>query len=81
MQFIPSTWRRWSRDGDLDGTADIHNIYDAAAGAASYLCSSGTMTTTPGQRARLLAYNRSGAYVDRVIELADGYRALELPHR
>ncbi len=45
MQFIPSTWRRWERDGNGDGVADPNNVYDAAATAAHYLCASGPMQT------------------------------------
>lgn len=37
MQFIPSTWERWESDGNDDGTADPHNIYDAAYAAGRYL--------------------------------------------
>src|SRR5690606_1890767 len=35
MQFIPGTWGRWAKDGNADGKADPHNLYDAAAAAAA----------------------------------------------
>ena len=38
MQFIPTTWQRFARDGDGNGAADPHNLYDAALSAAEYLC-------------------------------------------
>ena len=33
MQFIPSTWASWGRDGNGDGTLDPENIFDAALAA------------------------------------------------
>ena len=54
MQFIPSTWARWGRDGDGDGTADPFTIYDATAGAAAYLCAGRTDLTDEAQPARRL---------------------------
>ena len=30
MQFIPTTWARWARDGNGDGRADPQNVNDAA---------------------------------------------------
>lgn len=76
MQFIPTTWARWSRDGDGDGTADPHNLYDAAASAAAYLCAAADFQSMDGTRRALLAYNRSDEYVDAVLVARDGYRAL-----
>ena len=34
MQFIPSTWRKWSTDGNGDGLGDPQNLDDAAMAAA-----------------------------------------------
>jgi hypothetical protein len=42
MQFIASTWRRVQVDGNGDGRGDPDNIYDAALGAAVYLCAGET---------------------------------------
>lgn len=78
MQFIPSTWRAYGMDGNDDGIADPHNIYDAALAAAAYLCvSGGPMATEDDWRRGLLAYNHSSAYVDDVLEAAYSYRLLE----
>lgn len=77
MQFIPSTWARWARDGDEDDVADPHDIYDAALTAAAYLCASGPGLDGPGGRDRaLFSYNHSRAYVAKVASFADDYRSL-----
>ena len=79
MQFIPSTWARWDRDGDGDGKADPHDLYDAAASAAAYLCASGPGLDTDAGRGRaVLSYNHSQAYVAKVTAFADDYRSLGL---
>lgn len=81
MQFLPGTWGALGRDGNGDGTADPHNLYDAAAAAAGLLCLAGPDLTTAGaQRAALLRYNRSVPYGSKVLAEGGGYRdALELP--
>jgi membrane-bound lytic murein transglycosylase B len=81
MQFIPGTWARWAVDGNADGQADPHNIYDAAGAAARYLCfSRGDLVTEPAIRNALLAYNRSVPYGTKVLAEGGRYRdALELP--
>ena len=38
MQFIPSTWAHWGKDGNGDGRADPGNIGDSALAAGHYLC-------------------------------------------
>lgn len=76
MQFLPGTWRVVGTDLTGDGTADPHNIFDAAASAATYLCRSGPNLADPGRlRAAVLTYNRSQAYADIVLERAGGYAA------
>jgi membrane-bound lytic murein transglycosylase B len=76
MQFLPGTWRVVGTDLTGDGTADPHNIYDAAASAATYLCRSGPNLSDPARlRAAVLTYNRSQTYADIVLERADGYAA------
>lgn len=69
LQLLPSSWRAYGQDGDGDGTADPQNVYDAALAAAAHLC-----RTAPGDyddiaalSAALYAYNRSSAYVERVL--------------
>lgn len=82
MQFIPGTWARWGRDGNGDDVADPHNLYDAAASAAVYLCvaARGSLLDEASQRAGLLAYNRSVPYGNLVLATGGSYRdTLALP--
>ncbi|MEU0316059.1 lytic murein transglycosylase [Nocardioides sp. NPDC006273] len=75
MQFIPSTWSEVGVDADSDGRRDPQDVDDAALAAAVYLCSgSADLSTAAGQRTAVLRYNRSGAYVSAVLQIADGYR-------
>ena len=72
--------RTVGRDGNGDGRADPDNIYDAALGAAVYLCRSGDLSAEPALRGAYLTYNRSLVYVDTVIGFATAYRdAVALP--
>lgn len=74
LQFLPSSWRIWATDGDGDGTADPHDLDDAAAAAARYLCASGAdLTTGEGWAAAVLTYNHSQEYVDAVHDAASTY--------
>ncbi|MGW5050231.1 lytic transglycosylase domain-containing protein [Actinokineospora sp. NPDC004072] len=74
MQFIPSTWARWSADADLDGVGDPHQIDDAALAAARYLCAGGRDLRTPeGWWAGVLSYNNSVEYGQKVFGLAERY--------
>jgi len=74
MQFIPGTWAWIGVDGDGDGRADPHDIDDAAAGAARYLCLSGQdLSDRALLRAAILRYNASGTYADAVLAWADAY--------
>jgi hypothetical protein len=74
MQFIPSTWRAFSADGDADGIADPFDINDAALAAAHYLCrAGGDLATQAGQVRAVLAYNHSSSYVADVLALAAAY--------
>ena len=70
FQFIPSSWAIFGIDADRDGTASPHDIVDAAHAAVNHLCPTGTLDDI---RAALFAYNRSTAYVDKVLEWADHY--------
>lgn len=80
MQFLPGTWGRLGRDGNGDGEADPHNLYDAAAAAAVLLCLGGDALDEGAQRAALLRYNRSVPYGSKVLAEGRGYRdSLELP--
>ncbi|WP_295389508.1 lytic murein transglycosylase [uncultured Thiodictyon sp.] len=55
LQFMPSTYRRYARDGDGDGRADIWNSTpDALESAAIYLAASGWQRDQPwGREVRL----------------------------
>jgi hypothetical protein len=79
MQFIPSTWRRFARDGNGDGVSDPQNMYDATAAAAAYLCHGRRVDSEAGLRAGYFSYNHSLAYVDTVLGHAYGYREVRIP--
>lgn len=80
MQFIPSTWRAFARDGNGDGFLDPHNIYDAVMTAAAYLCAAGSpMATESDWQRGIFAYNHSRAYVQEVLEAAGRYEAEASP--
>ena len=80
MQFIPSTWVRWARDGNGDGEIDPQNMYDAAVAAAEYLCHSGPgLDTDEGIRRAAFSYNQSSEYVELVLSRAKGYDEYALP--
>ncbi|MBL8775658.1 MAG: lytic murein transglycosylase [Acidimicrobiales bacterium] len=75
MQFIPSTWARWGRDGNGDGVANPQNLYDAALSAAAYLCASGPgLDGDAGLRRAYFSYNHSDAYVAQVLGHAREYQ-------
>ncbi|WP_198942757.1 lytic transglycosylase domain-containing protein [Actinophytocola xanthii] len=64
MQFIPGTWARWQADGNADGQADPHNVFDASLAAARYLCAANRDLGTPdGLDAAILSYNHSVSYL------------------
>jgi membrane-bound lytic murein transglycosylase B len=74
MQFLPATWARHGADGDGDGVRDPHDLDDAAAAAARYLCANGRDTADgDGWWDGVLAYNRSIDYARRVWTAADRY--------
>jgi hypothetical protein len=74
MQFIPSTWRSVGVDGNGDGRRDPNNIFDAAYGAARYLCEGDADLRNADARARAVRrYNNADKYVRVVLNLADMY--------
>lgn len=79
MQFIPTTWSRWARDGNGDSVRDPQNIYDATAAAVAYLCNGRRLVDDAGLRAGYISYNRSPAYVERVLSFAHTYATLAIP--
>jgi hypothetical protein len=84
MQFLPGTWSRFASDGDGDGKSDPQNIFDAALGAARYLCSGGLNLRNQAQvLTAILRYNNSMAYAQNVLGWAAAYATgvapLDLP--
>ena len=76
MQFIPQTWYRSATDGNGDGRADPHSLYDAAATAGRYLCAAGLGLDADGPlRTAYFSYNHSEEYVETVLGFAHRYRA------
>ncbi|XQE85111.1 lytic transglycosylase domain-containing protein [Streptomyces microflavus] len=75
MQFIPSTWVNWAKDGNGDGRKDPDNIYDAALAAGHYLCAGGRDLGVRADLDRaILSYNRSDAYLRTVLSWLEFYR-------
>jgi membrane-bound lytic murein transglycosylase B len=81
MQFLPSTWAVVGRDGNGDGVADPNNIYDAALGAANYLCRAAPpdqLNTDTGLSQAFHSYNHSDAYTQEVLALFHAYASVSL---
>ncbi|NIY64736.1 lytic transglycosylase domain-containing protein [Streptomyces malaysiensis] len=75
MQFIPSTWASWGRDGNGDGERDPNNIYDAALAAGSYLCADGRDLSVKADLDRaILGYNHSQEYLNTVLSWFEYYK-------
>ncbi|WP_051399572.1 lytic transglycosylase domain-containing protein [Haloechinothrix halophila] len=82
MQFIPSTWAGWAADGNGDGVADPHNIYDSTVASANYLCAGDRDLRQAGDlRAAILSYNYSTRYLEIVLAWLDVYsgKAVAIP--
>ncbi|KNE81761.1 MULTISPECIES: lytic transglycosylase domain-containing protein [Streptomyces] len=84
MQFIPSTWAGWGADGNGDGAADPHNVYDAALSAGRYLCAGGRdLSRARDLGLAILSYNRSQEYLRVVLSwygyFRDGHRVVPGP--
>lgn len=74
MQFIPSTWAGWFSDGNGDGLADPHNVYDASLAAARYLCAANRDLGTPeGLDSAIYSYNHSTSYRNLVLAWMSTY--------
>ncbi|WP_393062714.1 lytic murein transglycosylase [Streptomyces sp. LN549] len=75
MQFIPSTWAHWARDGNGDGRSDPSNIYDASLAAGAYLCAGTRDLTVRADLDRaVLSYNHSDTYLRTVLSWLEFYR-------
>ncbi|MDY7106808.1 MAG: peptidoglycan DD-metalloendopeptidase family protein [Actinomycetota bacterium] len=70
FQFIPASWQIFGSDGNGDGVADPHNVYDAVPAMRRHLCPDGRIVNV---NAAILAYNHSQDYVDAVLEWAQTY--------
>ncbi|MEU5719386.1 lytic transglycosylase domain-containing protein [Streptomyces sp. NPDC020403] len=75
MQFIPSTWAHWGRDGNGDGREDPGNIADAALAAGHYLCAGPRDLSVRADLDRaVLSYNHSDTYLRTVLSWLEFYR-------
>lgn len=75
MQFIPSSWDIYGLDGNGDGVADPHNLYDAAYAAAEHLCRGhSALQNDANYRTSLFGYNRSAVYGSDVMAARSRYR-------
>lgn len=80
MQFIPTTWRAFERDGSGDGRADPQNYYDTNVTAGMYLCHRRAgLETDEGMRAAFFSYNQSTEYVDIVLRRTHAYDRYVIP--
>jgi membrane-bound lytic murein transglycosylase B len=73
-QFMPSNILKYGVDGDGDGRVDIFNKADAIFSIGHFLQAHGWRSPQPSEeerRAALLKYNRSGVYVNTVLQVAD----------
>jgi NlpC/P60 family len=80
VQFIPTSWVAYGRDGNGDGIADPHNVYDVTLGAVVHLCGSSPKDLSDREqlRAALYGYNRSYSYVDKVLGHIDTFDQIGL---
>ncbi len=79
-QFLPSSYLRFAVDGNSDGTISLYDRYDAIHSTAHYLNNFGwqEQSAIEAQRKVIWAYNRSDAYIDAVLTIADILRNREL---
>lgn len=74
MQFLPSTWQHYASDGNGDGVQDPNNVFDAALGAAKYLCSGNLdLRDAAQERSAVLRYNNSVSYLQDVLSWSAAY--------
>lgn len=75
MQFIPSTWKTWGKDGNGDGRSDPNNIFDAALAAAYYLCAGERdLSVEEDLHKAILGYNHSREYLNTVLTWFQYYK-------
>jgi len=75
-QFLPSAFLRFGVDGDHNGHVSLFDDVDAMWSTAKYLAHFGFKgdLTTQQKRDILWHYNKSDAYIDTVLRIADGIR-------
>lgn len=67
-----NSWGTYGRDGNKDHKKDVYDPEDAIPGACAYLKGNGAPKDI---RRAIFAYNHAGWYVDKVLSIADSYRA------
>jgi len=72
-QFLPRSYLSYGVDGNGDGRVSLYDADDAIASCANYLAAHGWRDAhTRAERRRVIwHYNRSDAYIDAVLGLAD----------
>jgi hypothetical protein len=76
MQYIPTSWLIYGQDGNGDGVADPHNVFDAALAAVAHLCAASPTDMNVSEQAlrdAIFAYNHSSSYVSAVVERIQFY--------
>jgi membrane-bound lytic murein transglycosylase B len=73
VQFLPMNFVAFGTDGDNDGRVSLFEPADAAASCARFLASYGWKPGISAEKRRQIIwhYNRSDAYIDTVLGLAD----------
>jgi membrane-bound lytic murein transglycosylase B len=76
VQFLPMNYMAFGVDADGDGRVSLYEPADATASAARFLASYGWKPGIPYAKKRevIWHYNRSDAYIDTVLMLADHIR-------
>lgn len=71
-QFLPSSYLRWSADGNRDGKKNLNHMEDAIASTANYLRGHGWLPRANFEKKwrAIWAYNHSPHYVRAVWEIA-----------
>jgi membrane-bound lytic murein transglycosylase B len=73
VQFLPMNFVAFGTDGDDNGRVSLYDPADAAASCARFLASYGWKPGISAEKRRQIIwhYNRSDAYIDTVLGLAD----------
>ena len=79
-QFLPSALVRYGLDGDGDGHVSLYNEVDALWSAGNYLATCGYKPQLPLEERRkvIWQYNKSDAYIDAVLKMSEGIRAVKM---